>query len=170
MKRYVLYETYRLGILIDLLKPEDLIKEIDDFISETPTEEIPHVFYVLSLASNRRIMLELLTDLAKGVDEELPSCIVAGLLYQHREHYTTKALYGKIGLLLALLKDQDSELVVQFTALKDAYDAAQEAYGLRFKRKKARDRMLAKNEKALIDMLVMFSHYADEFDQKNWSG
>ncbi|RNF39685.1 hypothetical protein EEX84_06850 [Planococcus salinus] len=157
-----------MGMLIDLLKREDLIREIDDFISETPTEEIPHVFYVLSLAKSRRDMLELLTDLAKGVDEELPSCIVVGLLYRNREQYTTKALYGKIDLLLALLKDQDSELVIQFRGLLEAYEAAQEAYGVRFKRKKARERMLAKNEKALIDMLSKFEHYANEFDDKNW--
>lgn len=168
MERYILYETYRLGMLIDILKPEDLIQEIDDFISDTPTEQIPHVFYVLSLTSKRRAMLELLTDLAKGVDEEVPSYIVAGLLYRSREHYTIKALYGKVGLLLAFLKDQDSELVLQLSALKEAYDAAQEAYGLRFKRKKTRERMLAKNEKALIDTLAKFARYADEFDRKDW--
>lgn len=168
MDRYVLYETYRLGMLIGHIEPAELIEEIDEFIAASPIEKIPHVFYVLSLASNRRVMLELLTDLAKGVDEELPSCIVAGLLYRDRNRYTTEELYQKTGLLASLLSDQDGEVAVEFNELKKTYDVAQNAYGLRFKRKKARERMLAKNEKNIIDALQNYEKYAKEFEDKSW--
>ncbi|MDN7242070.1 hypothetical protein QWY14_09685 [Planococcus sp. N028] len=168
MDRYILYETYRLGMLIGHFEPAELIKEIDGFIADSPIEEIPHVFYVLSLASNRRVMLELLTDLAKGVDEELPSCIVAGLLYRDQDRYTTEELYQKIGLLASLLSDQDGDVAVEFSELIKAYDAAQKAYGLRFKRKKTRERMLAKNEKNIKDTLQKYEKYAEEFEYKSW--
>lgn len=168
MERYVLYETYRLGMLIGHIKPAELIKEIDGFIAATPVEEIPHVFYVLSLASNRRVMLELLTDLSKGVDEELPSCIVAGLLYRDQHRYTTEELYQKTGLLASLLSDQEGEVAIEFRELKEAYDAAQKAYGKRFKTKKARERMLAKNEKAIKDALEKYAEHVKEFEEKDW--
>lgn len=168
MNRYLLYKTYRLGVLIDHIKTEDVIREIDDFIGRTPVEEIPHALYILSLTAGRRAMLELLTDLAKGVDEELPSCIIVGLLHRDQDQYTTKALYGKIGLLVSLLENQESDLVLEFTQLKEAYDKAQEAYGLRFKRKKARERMLAKNEKALKDALQTYAHYVEELERQDW--
>lgn len=168
MERYTLYETYRLGILIDHLKTKDLIEEIDEFIDYTPTEEIPHVFYVLSLASDRRTMIQLLTDLAQGVDEELPASIIAGLLYRDQENYTIEELYRKTSLLASLLKDPDGDVAWEFRTLNEAYEEAQLAYGMRFKRKKARERMLAKNEKALRDALAKYAKYAVEFDNKNW--
>lgn len=168
MERYTLYETYRLGILIDHLKPKELIEEIDEFIENTPTEDIPHVFYVLSLASDRRTMIQLLTDLSQGVDEELPACIIAGLLQRDQEQYTIEELYRKTSLLASLLKDPDGDVAWEFSALNDAYEEAQLAYGMRFKRKKTRERMLAKNEKALRDGLEKYVKYAAEFDNKNW--
>ncbi|TWT06171.1 hypothetical protein [Planomicrobium sp. CPCC 101079] len=168
MDRYVMYETYRLGMLIGHIEPAELIREIDRFIGASPIEEIPHVFYVLSLASNRRVMIELLTDLAKGVDQELPSSIVAGLLHRDQNRYTVDELYWKIGLLASLLSDQDGDVALEFTELKAAYDAAQKAYGLRFKRKKARERMLAKNEKSIKDSLKKYAKYIEEFEAENW--
>ncbi|PSL34427.1 hypothetical protein B0H99_109155 [Planomicrobium soli] len=168
MDRYVLYETYRLGMLIGHIEPAKFIEEIDEFIAATAIEEIPHVFYVLSLASNRRVMIELLTDLSKGVDEELPSFIVAGLLHRDQDRYTVEELYHKIGLLASLLSDPDGDVAVEFRELKEAYDAAQKAYSLRFKRKKARERMLAKNEKTLKDALQKYARYAEEFETRDW--
>lgn len=163
-----MYETYRLGILIDHLKAEDLISQIDDYISETPVEQIPHVFYVLSLASNRRIMLELLTDLGRGVDEELPASIVAGILYQDRERYTIDELYAKIGMLASLLTDEDGEIAVSFRELKETYDEVQAVYGRRFKRKKARERMLARSAQVLEEELSQYTSFAEEMDRKEW--
>ncbi|MDN7245083.1 hypothetical protein QWY16_17020 [Planococcus shenhongbingii] len=168
MDRTILYETYRLAMLIDLIKPEDLIQKIDEYITEKPIEEIPHVFYVLSLSSNRRRMLELLTDLSKGVDQDLPSCIVAGLLHREQERFGTEELYRKAGMLASLLADQDEEVAVEFTHLKAANDAAQQAYGMRFKRKKARERMLAKNEKDLKDALAKYEKYTGFFNDQDW--
>lgn len=168
MKRYSLYETYRLGILIDHIKTNELIEEIDEFIYYTPTEEIPHVFYVLSLASDRRAMIQLLTDLSQGVDEELPASIVAGLLYRDREKYTMEELHRKTSLLASLLKDPDGDVAWEFRTLNEAYEEAQLAYGMRFKRKKARERMLAKNENNLRVALSKYAEYAIEFDHKNW--
>ncbi|MGI2328048.1 hypothetical protein [Planococcus sp. YIM B11945] len=168
MERYILYETYRLAMLIGHIEPAELIKKIDEFIAENPIEEIPHVFYVLSLASNRRVMIELLTELATGVDEELPSCIVVGLLYRDRERYTIEELYQKVGLLASLLVDRDGEVAAEFSELKKAYDDAQKAYGLRFKRKKARQRMLAKNELALEEALTKYAKYVADFESKDW--
>lgn len=168
MERYNLYETYRLGILIDHLKTKDLIAEIDEFIDNTPTEEIPHVFYVMSLASDRRAMIQLLTDLSQGVDEEHPASIVAGLLHRDQEDYTIEELYRKTSLLASLLKDPDGDVAWEFRTLNEAYEEAQLAYGMRFKRKRTRERMLAKNEKALRDALAKYSKYAMEFDNKNW--
>lgn len=168
MERYTLYETYRLGILIDHLKTKDLIAEIDEFIDNTPTEEIPHVFYVLSLASDRRTMIQLLTDLSQGVDEELPASIVAGLMDRSQEDYTIEELYRKTSLLASLLKDPDGDVAWEFRTLNEAYEEAQLAYGMRFKRKKTRERMLAKNEKTLRDALAKYARYAAEFDNKNW--
>ncbi|WP_422124241.1 hypothetical protein DHX103_05320 [Planococcus sp. X10-3] len=168
MERYSLYETYRLGILIDHIKPKELIKEIDDYIESTPTENIPHVFYVLSLASDRRTMIQLLTDLSQGVDEEVPASIVAGLLHRDQGQYTIEELYRKTSLLASLLKDPDSDVAWEFRNLHEAFEEAQLAYGMRFKRKKTRERMLAKNEKSLRDALAKYAKYADEFDNKNW--
>lgn len=168
MERYTLYETYRLGMLIDLFKPKELIEELDEFIENTPTEDIPHVFYVLSLASDRRTMIQLLTDLSQGVDEEIPANIIAGLLHRDREKYTTEELYRKISLLASLLKDPDGDVAWEFRTLNEANEEAQLAYGMRFKRKKTRERMLAKNEKALRDALAKYEKYAAEFDNKNW--
>ncbi|HSJ36715.1 MAG TPA: hypothetical protein VK945_00705 [Planococcus sp. (in: firmicutes)] len=168
MKRYTLYETYRLGILIDHIKTKDLIEAIDEFIDITPTEDIPHVFYVLSLASDRRNMIQLLTDLSQGVDEELPASIIAGLLHRDQEKYTIEELYRKISLLASLLKDPDGDVAWEFRTLNDAYEEAQLAYGMRFKRKKARERMLAKNEKVLRDALAKYAKYAAVFDDKEW--
>lgn len=168
MERYTLYETYRLGILIDHLKTKDLIAEIDEFIDNTPTEEIPHVFYVLSLASDRRTMIQLLTDLSQGVDEELPASIVAGLLHRDQEDYTIEELYRKTSLLASLLKDPDGDVAWEFRTLNEAYEEAQLAYGMRFKRKKTRERMLARNEKTLRDALAKYARYGAEFDNKNW--
>ncbi|MGB6779107.1 MAG: hypothetical protein WBE33_10150 [Planococcus citreus] len=163
-----MYETYRLGILIDHLKAEDLIRQIDEYIEETPVDQIPHIFYVLSLASNRRIMIELLTDLARGVDEELPASIVAGILYKERDRYTVEELYGKIGMLASLLSDEDDELAASFRELKSSYDELQAVYGRRFKRKKARERMLARSEKVLEETLSEYAHFAEEMDRKEW--
>ncbi|MGM0896370.1 MAG: hypothetical protein ACQEV0_00645 [Bacillota bacterium] len=163
-----MYETYRLGILIDHLKADDLIKQIDEYISETPLEQIPHVFYVLSLASNRRIMIELLTDLARGVDDELPASIVAGILYKDRGQYSVEELYEKIGMLASLLSEEDNEIAVSFSELKRSYDELQAAYGRRFKRKKARERMLAKSEKVLEETLSHYEPFAEEMDRKEW--
>ncbi|MFP8784224.1 hypothetical protein [Planococcus plakortidis] len=163
-----MYETYRLGILIDHLKAEDLIMQIDEYIEETPVDQIPHIFYVLSLASNRRIMIELLTDLARGVDEELPASIVAGILYKDRARYTVGELYAKIGMLASLLADEDSEIAASFRELKQSYDELQAVYGSRFKRKKARERMLARSEKVLEETLSEYGHFAEEMDRKEW--
>ena len=163
-----MYETYRLGILIDHLKTEDLIRQIDEYIEETPIDQIPHVFYVLSLASNRRIMIELLTDLARGVDEELPASIVAGLLYKDRERYTVEELYRKIGMLASLLSNEDDIIASSFRELKVSYDELQAAYGRRFKRKKARERMLARSEKVLEDTLAEYADFAEEMERREW--
>ena len=163
-----MYETYRLGILIDHLKTEDLIRQIDEHIEETPIDQIPHVFYVLSLASNRRIMIELLTDLARGVDEELPASIVAGLLYKDRERYTVEELYRKIGMLASLLSNEDDIIASSFRELKVSYDELQAAYGRRFKRKKARERMLARSEKVLEDTLAEYADFAEEMERREW--
>ncbi|ANU18297.1 hypothetical protein BBI11_15190 [Planococcus maritimus] len=163
-----MYETYRLGILIDHLKTEDLIRQIDEYIEETPIDQIPHVFYVLSLASNRRIMIELLTDLARGVDEELPASIVAGLLYKDRERYTVEELYRKIGMLASLLSNEDDIIASSFRELKASYDELQAAYGRRFKRKKARERMLARSEKVLEDTLAEYADFAEEMERREW--
>lgn len=168
MERYTLYQTYRLGILIDHLKTKDLIEELDEFIEDTPTEDIPHVFYVLSLASDRRTMLQLLTDLSEGVDDELPASIIIGLLHRVQNNYTTEELYRKTSLLASLLKDPDSDVAWEFRALNEANEEAQMAYGMRFKRKKTRERMLAKNEQALRNALAKYAKYAAEFDNKNW--
>ncbi|MFC3212109.1 hypothetical protein [Planomicrobium okeanokoites] len=168
MERYTLYQTYRLGILIDFFKTKELIAELDEFIEETPTEDIPHVFYVLSLASDRRTMIQLLTDLSQGVDDELPASIIVGLLYRDQEQYTTEELYRKTSLLASLLKDPDGDVAWEFRTLNEANEEAQLAYGMRFKRKKTRERMLAKNEKALRDALAKYAKYAAEFDNKNW--
>ncbi|QMT17152.1 hypothetical protein H1Q58_14475 [Planococcus maritimus] len=168
MKRYIMYETYRLGILIDHLKTEDLIRQIDEYIEETPIDQIPHVFYVLSLASNRRIMIELLTDLARGVDEELPASIVAGLLYKDRERYTVEELYRKIGMLASLLSNEDDIIASSFRELKVSYDELQAAYGRRFKRKKARERMLARSEKVLEETLAEYASFAEEMERREW--
>ena len=163
-----MYETYRLGILIDHLKTEDLIRQIDEYIEETPIDQIPHVFYVLSLASNRRIMIELLTDLARGVDEELPASIVAGLLYKDRERYTVEELYRKIGMLASLLSNEDDIIASSFRELKVSYDELQAAYGRRFKRKKARERMLARSEQVLEDTLAEYAGFAEEMERREW--
>ncbi|OED33514.1 hypothetical protein BHE17_14035 [Planococcus maritimus] len=163
-----MYETYRLGILIDHLKTEDLIRQIDEYIEETPIDQIPHVFYVLSLASNRRIMIELLTDLARGVDEELPASIVAGLLYKDRERYTVEELYRKIGMLASLLSNEDDIIASSFRELKVSYDELQAAYGRRFKRKKARERMLARSEKVLEETLAEYASFAEEMERREW--
>lgn len=168
LRRYIMYETYRLGILIDHLKSEDLIKELDEYIEETPIEQIPHVFYVLSLSSNRRIMIELLTDLARGVDEELPASIVAGILYKDRERYTVAELYVKVGMLASLLSDEDNEIASSFRELKESYDELQAAYGRRFKRKKTRERMLARSERALEEALLQYAPFAEEMHRKEW--
>ncbi len=168
VKRVIMYETYRLGILIDHLKAEDLIRQIDEFIDETPIEQIPHIFYVLSLTSNRRRMIELLTDLARGADEELPASIIAGILYEHRERYTVAELYGKVGMLGSLLEDTDNEAAGSFRELTEAYAELQAAYGGRFKRKKARERMLARSEKILEDTLSQYAAFAEEMDRKEW--
>ncbi|QHJ70237.1 hypothetical protein [Planococcus halotolerans] len=168
MKRYTLYETYRLGMLIDHFKPKELIEELDEFIENTPTEDIPHVFYVLSLASDRRTMIQLLTDLSQGVDEEIPACIIAGLLHRDQDKYMIEELYRKTSLLASLLKDPDGDVAWEFRTLNEANEEAQLAYGMRFKRKKTRERMLAKNEKALRDALAKYEKYAAEFDNKNW--
>ncbi|MFP3324405.1 hypothetical protein R0K05_15075 [Planococcus sp. SIMBA_160] len=163
-----MYETYRLGILIDHLKTEDLIRQIDEYIEETPIDQIPHIFYVLSLASNRRIMIELLTDLAQGVDEELPASIVAGLLYKDRERYTVEELYRKIGMLASLLSNEDDIIASSFRELKMSYDDLQAAYGRRFKRKKTRERMLARSEKVLEETLAEYASFAEEMERKEW--
>lgn len=163
-----MYETYRLGILIDHLKTEDLIREIDEYIAHTAVEDIPHIFYVLSLASNRRIMLELLTDLARGVDRELPAAIVAGILYKGRERYTVDELYTKVGMLASLLGDEENEVAAVFGELKASYDELQSVYGRRFKRQKARERMLARSEKVLEEALSRYARFADEMEQKEW--
>ncbi|KYG59821.1 hypothetical protein AY633_06180 [Planococcus maritimus] len=163
-----MYETYRLGILIDHLKTEDLISQIDEYIEETPIDQIPHIFYVLSLASNRRIMIELLTDLAQGVDEELPASIVAGLLYKDRERYTVEELYRKIGMLASLLSNEDDIIASSFRELKMSYDDLQAAYGRRFKRKKTRERMLARSEKVLEETLAEYASFAEEMERKEW--
>lgn len=168
MDRYLLYETYRLAILIDLVQPAELIRKIDQYISATPVEEIPHVFYVLSLASNRRVMLELLTDLAKGVDQGLPSHIVAGLLYERREDYGSAELYRKAGMLASLLHDAEEDVALEFTELASRNEAAQKAYGNRFKRKKTRERMLAKNELELHNGLAKYADYAQYFGLQEW--
>lgn len=168
MERYLLYETYRLAILIDLIQPAELIREIDQYISLTPVEEIPHVFYVLSLTSNRRAMLELLTDLAKGVDQELPSQIVAGLLYERRDEYGSAELYRKAGMLASLLHDAEEDIAIEFTELANRNEAAQLAYGNRFKRKKTRERMLAKNEMELLNGLAKYADYAQYFGIQEW--
>ncbi|WP_186008752.1 hypothetical protein [Planococcus maritimus] len=168
MRRYIMYETYRLGILIDHLKTEDLISQIDEYIEETPIDQIPHIFYVLSLASNRRIMIELLTDLAQGVDEELPASIVAGLLYKDRERYTVEELYRKIGMLASLLSNEDDIIASSFRELKMSYDDLQAAYGRRFKRKKTRERMLARSEKVLEETLAEYASFAEEMERKEW--
>lgn len=168
MERYVLYETYRLGILVDYMKTKDLIEEIDNYINNTPTENIPHVFYILSLASDRRTMIQLLTDLSQGVDEELPASIVAGLLHRDQKQYTVEELYRKTSLLASLMKDPDGDVAWEFRNLKEVYEEAQKAYGTRFKRRKTRERMLAKNEKALRDALAKYAVYATKFDEKNW--
>lgn len=160
MDRYILYETYRLAILIDLIQPADLIREIDAYISASPVEKIPHVFYVLSLASNRRIMLELLTDLSKGVDQSLPSSIVAALLYERRHQYDATELYRKAGMLASLMKDSEEDVAVEFNELASRNEAAQQAYGGRFKRKKTRERMLAKNEAELHEGLAKYASFA----------
>ena len=168
MDRYILYETYRLAILIDLIQPAELIREIDLYITAAPVEEIPHVFYVLSLASNRRVMLELLTDLAKGVDQELPSSIVAGLLYERRDQYDSKELYRKAGMLASLLSDPEEDVAMEFRELAHRNEAAQQAYGSRFKRKKARERMLAKNELELLNGLAKYAGFAQHFSFQEW--
>ncbi len=168
MERYVLYETYRLAILIDLIQPAELIREIDQYISATPVEEIPHVFYVLSLASNRRVMLELLTDLAKGVDQELPSHIVAGLMYERRHEYGSTELYRKAGMLASLLRDPEEDVAMEFKELASRNEAAQLAYGNRFKRKKTRERMLARNEMELQSGLAKYAEYVEYFSLQEW--
>ncbi|HSP20896.1 MAG TPA: hypothetical protein VLQ20_01065 [Planococcus sp. (in: firmicutes)] len=157
-----------MAILIDLIQPAELIREIDLYIMAAPVEEIPHVFYVLSLASNRRVMLELLTDLAKGVDQSLPSSIVAGLLYERRGQYDSTELYRKAGMLASLLSDPEEDVAVEFKELASRNEAAQQAYGSRFKRKKTRERMLAKNETELHNGLARYAGFAGHFSLQEW--
>lgn len=168
MDRHILYETYRLAILIDLVRPEELIQKVDAFITETPVKEIPHAFYVLSLTRNRRAMLEMLTDLAKGVDQSLPSLIVAGMLAQRQDQYDTAELYLKAGMLASLLADPEEDVAFEFRVLKERNDAVQQAYGARFKRKKTRERMLAKNELELQRALAKYVKYAEQFSLYKW--
>lgn len=168
MDRYILYETYRLAMLIDLIQPVELIQQIDQYIAGAPVEEIPHVFYVLSLASNRRVMIELLTDLAKGVDQELPSHIVAGLLCERRNEYSSAELYRKAGMLASLLRDGEEDVALEFKELVSRNEAAQQAYGNRFKRKKTRERMLAKNDMELQNSLAKYADYAQYFSFQEW--
>lgn len=168
MDRYTLYETYRLAMLIDLVRPEELIEKVDAFITDTPVTRIPHVFYVLSLTRNRRMMLEMLTDLAKGVDQSMPSMIVAGMLAERQNQYTAAELYAKAGMLASLIADPDEEVAFEFRALKERNDAVQQAYGTRFKRKKTRERMLAKNELELRRALAKYIKYAEQFNLYNW--
>lgn len=169
MDRYCLYETYRLAMLIDLVRPEELIEKVDAFIAETPVARIPHVFYVLSLTRNRRMMLEMLTDLARGVDQSLPSMIVAGMLAQRQEQYTSAELYAKAGMLASLIADPDEEVAFEFLMLKERNDAVQQVYGARFKRKKTRERMLKKNELELQRALAKYVKYAEQFNHYNWN-
>lgn len=168
MDRYILYETYRLALLIDLVSPEELIAQLDAFIAERPVKEIPHAFYILSLTRNRRLMIEMLTDLAKGVDQSLPSFIVAGVLALRQEQYTTMQLYAKAGMLASLLADSDEDLVFEFRMLGERYAAAQQAYGTRFKRKKTRERVLEKNGLELQKALAKYVKYAEHFDLYSW--
>lgn len=168
MDRYTLYETYRLAMLIDLVRPEELIEKVDAFIAETPVKGIPHVFYVLSLTSNRRAMIEMLTDLARGVDQSLPSAIVAGMLAQRQEQYTTAELYRKAGMLASLLLDPEDDVAFEFRVLKERNDEVQQAYGARFKRKKTRERMLAKNELELKRALAKYVKYAEKLSAYKW--
>lgn len=168
MDRYVLYETYRLGMLIGHIEPADLIRKIDDFIAASPLEEIPHVFYVLSLSSNRRVMIELLTDLSKGVDEEMPSFIVAGFLYRDQARYTIEELYRKVALLASLLSDQDGGLAVELKELKETYEATQKASGITYKHKKTKKQMLSKNGKAIKEALKKYEKYMEEFEISYW--
>ncbi|WP_088008674.1 hypothetical protein [Indiicoccus explosivorum] len=169
LDKYIVFEAYRLGILLNLLKPEDLIEQIDRLIVEKDTEEIPHVFYVLSLARDRKRMLELLTDLTQGINEEMPACIIAGLLYQEREKRPREELFELAGLLKQLVKDPADEIIVELDGLKEQHDRMQEAYGLRFRRKKARDRLFQKTENRLIELLKTHEKYAEQFRSYDWS-
>lgn len=168
MDRHVLFEAYRLGILIGHLSSAELISKIDKMIAGTPVEDIPHIFFVLSLTSDRKRMLELLTDITKDVSDELPSCIVAGLLYKERYRYSEAELFEKAGRLALLIKHPHDEVAAEIKALKEKYEEVQQVYGFRFKRKKTLARILTRIEQELIETLSQYEKYADQFEQETF--
>lgn len=125
-------EVYRLGLLIKFFKVEEVINWVDKVIEISNVEYIPYKLFDLSLARDKKEILDILDSIKGEFEEGLPTKIMLGLLYRKWEVENFKTIIEMANNLAYVLRrygEEDDLLFSVITAHVDQYNGALGGYG-----------------------------------------
>ncbi|MFD1735991.1 hypothetical protein ACFSCX_05380 [Bacillus salitolerans] len=123
-------EVYRLGLLIKFFNVEEVIQWIDNIIEERDVNDIPSVFYDISLVKDKKRMVDLLGEIDGTVEKNKPTNILLSLIYDSWEIKNEDETISMMNDLAYISYDYiDSLLFGTIVALVDQYEEAKNGYG-----------------------------------------
>jgi hypothetical protein len=159
-------EIYRLGLIIDYFKVDEVIKWVDSIIETTDVKDIPYVLYDLSLSKDKKEIIELLSSIKGEVEEVLPTRVLLGLLYKRWESDDTEAIIHMADEL-AYTSNDDWVLSATIKALVDQYEEALKGYGNRSCPEETIKEYADEAVEIIKDYLADFKPYAGLWLERN---